>query len=301
MSFAKISMNDELGRIDALHQAAENAGAQRAVAMAALAKIGSAHAFTVPYGSGYARLNQRGVADETDEVVDEAAKSRFYVHPDLVTSIVAGASPLNKMVGDMRIPFGTCAIVGGTGSGKTPLAHALASHGVDEYSVVRAGEPFAGYDVSHRTLSEDIGMASLQSKDVVIDSIKDLLSSGSNLMKGGISRSALLDLSAWSILGATLGVTFYIPLNPSENSPEVIAMMTAAAMSSASMVISYNGDSWRYSSRRGEGLQRQDGSYQFSKATRPTGARSSDTSVTMNADIDLRDTFSGLFQRNQVK
>lgn len=301
MSFAKISMEAELSRIDALYTAAENAGAQRNVALAALAKIGSNHAFTVPYGSGYARISQKGVAEVTEEIVDEAAKSRFFIHKDLTTSIVAGAAPLNKVVGDMRIPFGVCAIVGGTGAGKTPLAHFLASHGVDAYSVVRAGEPFAGYDVSHRVLSENIGLASLECKDVVIDSIKDLMSSGSNLMKGGISRSALLDLSAWSILGATLGVTFYVPLNPSENAPEVIAMMSAAAMSSSTMVMTHTGDSWKYSSRRGEGLERSSGNYSFSKQSKSVPTRDYDTHVVMNADIDVRDAFTGLFQRNQVK
>lgn len=304
MSFQLMKSGDDYNvRRLALIAASEIPGAHRKVALAALKKIGSDPAFTVPYGKAKTTFSGNGdvLPMEKDEEFENAASSRFYVAPSLSRSVIPGASPLNKIVDGMRIPYGVCAIVGGTGVGKTPLAHHLASAGNVDYAVVRAGEPFVGYDVAHSIISRNIGDASIAASDVVVDSVKDLLSGGKALMKGGISREAMLELSAWSILGATLGCTYYVPINPSDEDEAVVRMMVSSAMSSSSMVLFADLNEWKYTSRTGEGLERSEGSFVFSRAAKGEVAKDlSDVTVVMNNNVDVADALSGLIERNRA-
>lgn len=302
MSYEKIVVGETAARVKELERlsSAEYAGKHRDVAVKALAGLKSKHAFTVPYGRGVCEFSGEGVLTRepaTSEAEEKAVYGRFYIAPQLSDLLLAGAAPLNKIVDGMVVPFGVCAIVGGTGVGKTPLAHALAAAGVDSYCVVRAGEPFAGYDLAQKTIAREIGLAALTSKDVVVDSIKDLLSGGGSLMKGGISRDALIELSAWSILGATIGVTFYVPINPSDNSKELVEMVATSALASSTMMIANTGNGWTYSARRGEGMQRVDGKHNFAAAYPEDDVPQ--MRVAVGSDTDISSTLAGVIHRNR--
>lgn len=182
----------------------------------------------------------------------------YDIHSAITDEMIAGAAYGNKMVGNLVIPCGVCLIVGAGGVGKTPLAHALAGHGVDDYAAVRVGEPFAGYSSSNKSSARDLASALYRSADIVLDSIKDLLSGGSGAaMKSGLSRDALTTLSAWAALANAMGSTIYIPVNPSTPDPEVTTLLVEAARSNATMTIAHTGGpEWKCYARQGEGLDR---------------------------------------------
>lgn len=301
MSLELVTKQSAATNVATLRALSETAGSHRTVALAALKKIGDSRAFNVPWGRSFRSFSGEAVMVEDQHAeFESAAESRFYVSNSLKELTPPGAAPLNKLVGGMRIPYGVCVLVAGTGAGKTPLAHHLASQGTESYSVVRAGEPFSGYDTAHNVLAENLGNAMLASSDIVVDSIKDLLSDGRAAMKGGVSRSALLELSAWSILGATLGCTLYVPLNPSDDDSTMIKLMASAAMSNSTMVMVHDTDStWKYTSRRGEGLSRDSGRYNWT--TEPTETRSLDSerSVVYESE-DMASAFKGLLDRNRA-
>lgn len=274
MSFAIIQKGAERERIARLLACARSVGARRAAVEAVMAEITKekAAAFRVDYGDrGFAVLNGDGVPAETKNLVGDDGKAvkpavpfSGYIHPLLVKGLEAGATYGTKRLDKLVIPSGLCLIIGAGGVGKTPLAHALASHDRDQYGVVRAGEPLAGYSTDPFTIAASLGSAMCASDAVVLDSIKDLLSAGGAAMKSGISRSALTDMTAWSILANCLGTTLYVPLNPSSKDAEVVALMAEAAKSNATSTIVYkSGDNkrshWEYFVRQGEGLPRTAG------------------------------------------
>ncbi|UNI73394.1 NTPase [Pseudomonas phage ER16] len=233
-------------------------------------------ALQVKFGRGIGQADTKGnvfmkeVAPE-EESAEAATFSRIAkgvtIDPRLSMEdpmAVMGAAYGNKKIGNLIIPCGVCLIVGPGGSGKTPLAHTLASYGVHDYGIVRIGEPLAGYSGSEKATAENIARGIVLESDLVIDSIKDLLASGGSLMKGGISRDALITLSEWSAIACDMGTTLYIPVNPSSAEPEMLALLGEAARSNATSTILHAGDSrWEYIGRTGEGLTRTKASITF--------------------------------------
>lgn len=298
-------------------------GRRRSEALAIMKEIGDKPAFVVSYGRASVTITGNGgvyspkkkkKGEEEEEVEpegeieadeSEAASLRFSIHPSL-NKVVAGAAPLNKsfvhMGQNIDVPCGVCVLVGPSGVGKTPLAHLLAQQGVDSYAVVRAGEPFTGYDTAQGAIAEQIGLAACNAENVVIDSIKDLLAASGNAMKGGISRSALVDLSAWAILGATIGVTFYVPLNPSSTDEELMKMMISVAQSNTSMTFSHKGgETWDYQARGGEGQPRRSGSFNFSAAIlRESTPVDRERGIVKRSHADAKEVFSGVAARSRL-
>lgn len=260
--------------------ASENVGDQRQLFEDVLAKKGadSDYVLAIQYGRAIAAVNVDGELyarptktkvdldndGEPNQIVYDEVNSG--VHPKL-TSFVIGAAPANKVIGSAIIPCGVCAIVALGGKGKTPLAHALAAFGVDSYSVVRVGEPLAGYTDDDDASAFGLARALLASSNVVLDSVKDLLGSGGNLMKSGISRDLLKSLSSWSTTSCETGSTVFVPINPSTDDPEVFDMLVSSTQSNATMTIAQKGDRWEYWARQGEGLPRRHGfiDMQFAK------------------------------------
>lgn len=165
----------------------------------------------------------------------------------------------NFTAAGVRFKAGLCAIVGGGGVGKTPLAHALAGH-APSYSVVRFGEPFAGYTTDSEECAFQLADALYTQRAVVFDSVKDILAGGGSAMKSGLSREALVALSSWSIAAANCGSTLFVPVNPSTSDPETLDVLIEALKSNVSAVIFSSGpEQWEYSCRTREGGNRVSG------------------------------------------
>lgn len=180
-----------------------------------------------------------------------------------------GAVPANKTVDGVVIPCGAVLIIGAGGAGKTPLAHALAMFGRDSFELVPAGEPMAGYMSDEFGIACEFASALVKSPDVVFDSVKDRLSEGSNAMKSGLSRQALVALSQWSARACEVGASVYIPVNPSVPDPDVVSLLVEASNSNATCTITLESHSdtksvWQVFRRSGEGLPRSKGRIELS-------------------------------------
>lgn len=171
-----------------------------------------------------------------------------------------GSLAVNYQVSGLTLRSGVCAIVGGGGVGKTPLAHALAA-AAGRYAVVRFSEPFAGYLTNSDEAAFQLAHALVAERAVVFDSAKDILAGGGNAMKSGLSRDALSTLSSWSIAAANAGCTLFVPVNPSTSDEETRRVLVEALRSNVSAVMYSNGrEDWEYSCRTREGGMRTEGS-----------------------------------------
>lgn len=271
----KIITKDIAATKRSLAKAASTPGHQRSRFLGALAAsdISSESAIiSLPYGKVTGASDKTGgVFKETHDVYSEdgdtliTAGSRRPEFSGVVPSLRTapeGSVPANKVVNGVIIPCGLVLIISGGGQGKTPLAHALAAHGVPDYEVVRAGEPLGGYESDRRAVADQLACALVNGTDVVLDSVKDVLSVGGSAMKSGISREVLVLFSAWAIAAVETGSTIYVPLNPSTNDPDVVALLIEAAKSNADMTVMASGESeWMFEARQGEGLPRRNGSF----------------------------------------
>lgn len=262
-AYTKVKVNEYASHRRALLLAAAQPGARRAEVIAALASMNrNEPAITVNFDTSSVVWSRNGLVAK-DDVTDEA-KARGFIHPALEHPL-KGAAWANKLVGRIVVPSGVCLIVAGGGAGKTPLAHSLAAYGRQEYGVARIGEPLSGYSSDFEVAAASLAEAMLSESDVVLDSIKDLLSSAEGAaMKSGISRGAIASLSAWSSLACELGTTVYVPMNASTDDPAVYAMLAEAARSNATMtIIQQDAGTWQYFTRQGEGLPRTTGEFKF--------------------------------------
>lgn len=226
---------------------------------------------SIRFGSRTASISNKGNVNPPDVEEKTSEGTKFTSVPKAKLTIaeangIVGSAPLNKVVGGVDIPCGVCLIIAGGGAGKTPLAWGLAAAGRDDdtpFAVCRIGEPLAGYVSDDADAAALIVEAMMLSSDVVVDSIKDLLSSAKGAaMKSGLSRDALSVLSSWSELACAMGTTLYVPVNPSTPDQEVLDMLAEAARSNATCTIVSTGkDSWEYFSRTGEGLNRRNGKF----------------------------------------
>jgi hypothetical protein len=226
---------------------------------------------SIRFGSRSADITNTGRVNPPEVEVETDKGIKFVKVPRAQVSIaeengLVGSAPLNKVVNGFEVPCGVCLIIAGGGAGKTPLAWGLAAAGRDDnepFAVCRIGEPLAGYVSDDGDAASLIIESMLMSSDVVVDSIKDLLSSAKGAaMKSGLSRDALSVLSSWSELACAMGSTLYVPVNPSTPDQEVLDMLAEAARSNATCTIISSGkDSWEYFSRTGEGLNRRNGKF----------------------------------------
>lgn len=280
-------------------------------------------AYSVSFGKSVVRVTgdgqimpapkRAGVSKDSEEVVIgiseptlsmEEAATLTGVSEKIEAVTVAGSAPANKRGPHGMIRAGLALLVAPGGVGKTPLAHMLARHDVQSYAVVRAGEPLAGYTSNRDRIAKSLALAMYHSSDIVLDSIKDLLSSsGGGAMKGGISREALLDLSSWATTAANLGVTIYVPLNPS--SKDLIDAMVEVANSNATTVFSNDGKTgseWTWSSRTGEGMPRESGKLTFAEGAKPKAeAAAGQGGIAMRADPLSSANMRGIVSRTQSK
>lgn len=271
MSYSLQMSQDYGDRQAKLLAAHRDVGARRGVVAKILEELDTSPAVGVSFNRSRAVVDGNGELWSAGAALDEespdereikaprfeADPKTFLLHPSLKASML-GAAHGNKLIGKVIIPCGVCLILGQGGVGKTPLAHAMAAHGSSSYGVVRAGEPLSGYGATELDTAYDIAKGLVSSSNVVIDSIKDVLSSGEGgAMKSGLSRRALTQLSVWAAQACDLGTTLYVPVNPSTPDPEVTALLVEAARSNAtSVVVHEQGQSWQYYGRMGEGLNR---------------------------------------------
>lgn len=199
-----------------------------------------------------------------EKVTRDARKMTRGWHVPLSNVVDPGSVPTNKMLGDLRIPCGVVLVIGGAATAKTPMVHALASASVEEYAIVRYGEPLAGYIVDARDAAVALGAAMIRESDIVFDSIKDLLAyAPGGAMASGLSRGSLPVLSDLSAMASSVGCTIYVPLNPSTPNEDVVTMLVEAAKSNVAMVVTtvsvnekLGTANWTALIRRGEGLVR---------------------------------------------
>lgn len=287
-----IEVASEKKRVAALRDWNNAAGRAAAHYNAASASVKDGeNLLTVSYGESYASISPKGEivrhgdvlsvyredGDELRERINLIAYGNS-CHPAILENgVPPGAIPLNKIANGVRIPCGVVLIIAAGGVGKTPLAHALASHGVQRYSVARIGEPMAGYARTADESAVALIRAMAAAPDVVVDSIKDLLSGGGAAMKSGLSRSALVTISGWASLACETGRTLYVPVNPSTPDPEVLELLAEISRSNATMtIVGKDAGVWTYSARTGEGLERTNG-----KLTTRFSSSGDDTSKSM--------------------
>lgn len=261
-------------------------------------------ALSIRYGDASAYMLDGRVLNRLPkkESEDDSGVLVHTVHPFL-SADMEGAAPLNKIVNGISIPCGVCLIVGGGGVGKTPLAWSLAAHSDKhdhQFEVVRVGEPLAGYTSEDKQAALELLEALDSYSDVVVDSIKDLLSSARGAaLRSGLSRGALSVLSAWSSVACATGSTIYVPVNPSTDEPDVVEILAEAARSNAtSTIVSRGSDQWEYFIRSGEGLPRRKGTFSVSFVNdwaeiKPVGVqaavalRRGETNFSVNVDPDV--------------
>jgi hypothetical protein len=264
MSYQKLSSSPDAHakRVAILKHAHESVGQRRAEVVSILNGMGDKFALAIKFGRGVGRLTAKGQvfsepeSADTDEAV-AATIVKGMTLADELRSDILGSVPGNKMIGKLIMPCGVCLIVGPGGVGKSPLAQMLARSSTDNFGIVRIGEPLSGYSSSEKQSATDIAFGMIDSSDLVVDSIKDLLAGGGAAMKSGISRESLTALSEWSSLACDMGTTLYVPVNPSSPDKEVLELLAEAARSNATSTLIYAGGSqWTYLGRTGEGLDR---------------------------------------------
>ena len=166
---------------------------------------------------------------------------------------------------------GVCLVVASGDSGKSPLCKALVAASNEPYAMIRSGEPLALYDTDPDDVA--LNIVSYLVSDyhyAVFDSIKDIIAMGGSLMKQGVSRQALVEISSLSSLCCTLGKTMLIPFNVSSDDPEMIDSAIEMARSNATgyLTLTSTDDTmsvWKGSMRKGEGLPRFDLSVSFGR------------------------------------
>lgn len=290
------------GRIKQLEAVADEVGVRRSEFNEAIKALGDDEpAVTMGWLGVTVSINKNG-----DPIFDDQQKLAKFPSGVHMTAKAAlpGSAPGNKRIGDMLVPCGGIGIAASGGLGKTPLAHALASNGKSSYSVVRVGEPLAGYassSLSKETIAYSLALAVLNSSDVVLDSIKDLLASSGGLMKSGISREALVSICDWSSAACDAGCSIYIPINPSTKDEEVQEMMIEIGKSnSTSLIAPANLKTWNYFNRRGEGLLRTTGQFEMEFGSNGLAAVSSINQSKTISDDDFTKVVATVLSREAV-
>lgn len=161
-------------------------------------------------------------------------------------------------------PAGVVLITGKGDSGKTPTSHALAEQlsvdHPDGFYLLRLSEPFTGNLKTDRQAGLELAGAMASHSVIVIDSIKDLLTTmGGTAMESGLSRDALPMLSRMSMLASDLGCVILCPINPSSPRDSVIELIAEAARSNVATAMIGDTNGWTVIARRGEGMMRRKG------------------------------------------
>lgn len=181
---------------------------------------------------------------------------------------VNGSNPAVTDFNGSRYAAGLTVVTGQGNVGKTPLLHALASelHRENEgYQVVRFGEPLAGYSTDITEFLDELALALVNNKIIVLDSLKDIINSSSgNASVGGLSRDAFSFLSDIGSIAASRGSLVLAAVNPSSKSERVLDETTEAIISNATSVIVPSSSTgglnevfvWDVVSRTGEGQRR---------------------------------------------
>jgi len=246
------------------------------------------------------------LAGEPDDVKSKKVDLDFpldYVHQELLSDSLRGSLPGNKVIGNLVVPTGTCLLIAGGDAGKSPLARALAGTNTKDgtFGTVRIGEPFVGYENDPALVARELARALYSCTDVVVDSIKDMVSSGKGaLMSSGISRTTFTEISIWSKIAASVGSTMYIPLNASFKNNEIDDLVREASKSNASMIVyPKSGNEWEFLARTGEGLMRRKGVIEMDYDTMQVSIRQTSDDFAYTGDSIV--TASKLFDSSDVR
>lgn len=178
------------------------------------------------------------------------------------------------------IPNGLITIVGPSNFGKSPLATSIALEALanvtaeNGYGIVRSGEGFPGYGVSHDESAASLAEAIFKNEVVVLDSMKNVFSASGNAMKSGISRTSVEQMSYIGTIAATFRTTILAIVNPSDavdldSLGPLVEMMKGNTTGFISVplkpTLHEDFSSWTFEFRTGEGLPRSVGFVRFMK------------------------------------
>lgn len=202
-----------------------------------------------------------------DLLVSTARHERTHILP-LLDVTEAGSIPVTRThASKLEFPAGVILIVGKGSTGKSPFAHKLAQDLTNDggYGAVRMGEPMTGYSADDQQSATDLNNALVACDICVVDSIKDMLTAGDVLTKGGISKEAFMTISEWSSVACSTGTSLLTPANGGTSDAQVTANVVELARTNATGVIWHVGGTiWEFSFRTGEAMQRVEGKMNFS-------------------------------------
>ena len=184
--------------------------------------------------------------------------------------VYPGSVPAVFKLGSVKVPAGVVMVVASGDAGKSPLCKSLAKRS-GNYCIIRTGEPLAHYD----TGPDDVVAALVEflfsdCKAAVLDSIKDIIALGGSLIKQGVSRQALVEMSNLSSVLCLFGKTIFVPFNVSSSDDAMLASATEMARSNATGYLQLqssdsHSSKWIGNFRTGEGLPRTPVVVEFGK------------------------------------
>lgn len=203
------------------------------------------------------RLRITPVSEQGDKEFDEfmkSAQSNMFWISDLRISgdgkrVSVGASEFDLPDVNKRsatLSPGAYAIIGKARSGKSRLASSLSSVGINH---VEVGEP-TPTSIDRYALSHIIFAALHDGADVVIDSVKYLITEGRNPGQFGVTAKFTEFLTAISVLAARRGIRLFVVVNPYmiPNS-EMGAFIDRLESSTSGVIVPVNPDEWLIRSR----------------------------------------------------
>lgn len=184
-------------------------------------------------------------------IVEELSK----VRPDLFWISNATVSKAGDTIalngGTMRLPDvearsaklapGLYAIIGKARSGKSRLAASMSANGIQHIEI---GEPTAT-SMDRYSLSHVVFAALYERTDVVIDSVKYLITEGRNPGQYGVTAKFTEFLTALSVMAARRGIRIFVVVNPYMiPTSDMSGFIDRIESSTSGVIVPVNPDEW---------------------------------------------------------
>lgn len=191
------------------------------------------------YASGSVKLVRRPTKAKTSMHLAGTSRSIAGTDANRIAreAFLNSVRPLTILGHDVRISSGLIAIIGGGGTGKTPLAASVS----DQLDAVHltAMEPYPWSLTDMPNVIGAIGLALIAGMNVVVDSLKDVLFIGSSLGTGGVAMDTFADITALSSISGQMGCVCVCVFNPLYEQDAKIRAIETMMSSSANAVITH--------------------------------------------------------------